>query len=125
MTTKKVDEKNREDTAEEYIYTEDENVPEAYFIFDPRGEFHGMITNSAISVKKGDQFEYMMGFAGDLGQVEMFDNTAVVKDVDEQKAKAIFQQKDYFVVEATETDFAELAREADKLETIKGDEDYD
>ena len=105
-----------------YVYKEGEDLPPVYLLFDPRGEYHGFIANSAISVKKGDQFEYMMQFAGDLGQVQQMKMTAVIKDVDEEQARQLFQSKDYLVVSATEEDFQELEREFDKLQTIKGGE---
>lgn len=105
-----------------YVYKEGEDLPKVNFLFDPRGEYHGFIANSAISVKKGDQFEYIMQFAGDLGQVQQMKMTGIIKDIDEEHAIELFKSKDYIVVEATDEDFQELEREFDKLQTIKGGE---
>ena len=109
-------------TPDDMLYKPGENIPEVYFVFDPRGEYQGFIANSAISVKKGDQFGYMMEFAGDLGEVEQMKHTAVVKGVDEDESRSAFKQHGYEVVRATEEDFDELYREMDKLKTIKGGE---
>ena len=111
------------DTAEEYLYSSDkDNIPEVYFFFDQRGEWHGYIGNSAIAVMKKDQFEYIMQFAGDLGEVQQMNHIAVIKGVNEEKAKQVFKAKEYVIVEATNDDFEELEREFDKLQTIKGGE---
>ena len=112
------------DTKEEMLYEPGDNIPEVWFVFDPRGEYHGFIANSAISVKKGDQFEYIMEFAGDLGEVQQMKYTAAIKGVDEDESLSEFKQHGYEVVRATEEDFEELNREMDKLKTIEsGDMD--
>ena len=97
-------------------------LPELYFVFDERGEFHADIANKAVVVKKGDQHDGIMEFASGLGDVQSLDNTSVIGGVDIDKAKGVFEDEGYHVVQADKSDFEEIQRELDKLLTIKGGE---
>lgn len=101
---------------------EKEEMPDLWFIFDERGEYHGDIANKAIMVKQGDQHDDILEFAGKLGKVSRFQYNSIVKDVDDEEAKSLFEEEGYIITQATSQDFEEIKRELDKLETIEGGE---
>ena len=99
-----------------------DKLPKLFFVFDLRGEYQADIANGAIMVKKGDQHDDIMGFASKLGQSESFKFNSIIKDVDLEEAKNLFEEEGYVVTQAEKEDFEELNRELDKLLTIKGGE---
>ena len=96
-----------------------EKLPHAWFIFDERGESWGDISNGAIMVKKGDQHDDIMEFAGKLGTVQSLQYNTMIKDIDEQMAVKTFRGEGYVVVPVDKRDWLELQTELDKLETIR------
>lgn len=97
-------------------------LPDLYLIFDERSEFHAHITHNAISVKKGEQHDSIMEFAGKLGTPQKLANTTLIGDTNLETTKSAFEEAGYTVVQATEQDFSELQRELDKILSIKGGE---
>ena len=97
-------------------------IPDLWFVFDERGEYHADIAHKAVMVKKGDQHDDIIEFISKLGEVQKFEYSSIVKDVDVDAAQKLFEEEGYIVTKAEEDDFKELARELDKLETIEGGE---
>lgn len=97
-------------------------IPELYFVFDERGEYHGDIANKAVMVKKGDQHDEIMQFAEALGSSKSLKFNTIIEGVDVKAAKAAFEDAGYVVVQADKKDFEEIQRELDKLMTIEGGE---
>lgn len=100
-------------------------LPELFFVFDERGEYHGDIANKAVMVKKGDQHDEIMKFAASLGSAKKLKLNTIIEGVDVGAAKAAFEDAGYVVIKADKTDFQEIQRELDKLLTIEGGESKD
>lgn len=103
----------------------EKKIPELYFVFDERGEYHAGITGKAIMVKKGDQHDDIMQFAASLGSPQKSKASTILGDTDVEAAKAAFEDAGYMVVQADKTDFQEIQRELDKLLTLVGGESKD
>lgn len=97
-------------------------LPDLWFVFDERGEYHADIANKAVMIKQGDQHDDIMEFISKLGEVQKFKFNSIVKEVDVEAARKLFEEEGYILTQAKEEDFEELARELDKLETIEGGE---
>ena len=101
--------------------------PDLWFFFDLRGEYHGHVTTGenekgVLMLKKGQYDDYLISLCNQVGDAKPMDYNFIVSDVDVDKTKDLFEDEGFTVTKATDTDFDEIKRELDKLETIKGGE---
>ena len=98
-------------------FVEGKELPDMWFVFDERGEYHADIAQDAIMVKHGEQHNDIIEFIGDMGTVVKMTNSTIVKNVNEEEAVKEFKAQGYIVTKANDEDFIELQRELDKLLT--------
>ena len=98
-----------------------------WFLFDLRGEYHGHVATAfndkgVLMLKKGDYNKYLLSLGNEVGDPEELQFNYIVKDVDVDATRKLFDDEGFTVQKASKQDFDELKRELDKLETIKGGE---
>ena len=98
-----------------------------WFLFDLRGEYHGHVAVGAndkgvLMLKKGDDDKFLLSLGNEVGDPEELQFNYMVKDVDVDATRKLFDDEGFTIQKATNQDFDELKRELDKLETIKGGE---
>jgi hypothetical protein len=98
-----------------------------WFLFDLRGEYHGHVATGfndkgVLMLKKGDYDKYLLSLGNEVGDPEELKFNYIVKDVDVDATRKLFDDEGFTVQKATTQDFDELKRELDKLETIQGGE---
>ena len=98
-----------------------------WFLFDLRGEYHGHVATAfngkgVLMLKKGDYDKYLLSLGNEVGDPEELSYSYIVKDVDVDATRKLFDDEGFTIQKATKNDFDELKRELDKLETIKGGE---
>ena len=100
---------------------------DVWFLFDLRGEYHGHVSTGAngegvLMLKKGDYDKYLLSLGNEVGTPEELRFNYMVKDIDKEATRNLFDEEGFTIQKATNQDFDELKRELDKLETIKGGE---
>ena len=73
-------------------------------------------------LKKGDYDKYLLSLGNEVGTPEELRFNYMVKDIDIEATRNLFDEEGFTIQKATNQDFDELKRELDKLETIKGGE---
>ena len=73
-------------------------------------------------LKKGDYDKYLLSLGSEVGDPEELRFNYIVKDIDIEATRNLFDEEGFTIQKATNQDFDELKRELDKLETIKGGE---
>lgn len=100
---------------------------DVWFLFDLRGEYHGHVGiavngKGVLMLKKGDYDKFLLSLGEQVGDPEELNHSYIVRDVDVDTTRQLFDDEGFTVQKATTQDFDELKRELDKLETIKGGE---
>ena len=95
--------------------------------YDLRGEYHGHVAiafndKGVLMLKKGDYDKYLLSLGNEVGTPEELRFNYMVKDIDIEATRNLFDEEGFTIQKATNQDFDELKRELDKLETIKGGE---
>ena len=98
-----------------------------WFLFDLRGEYHGHVATAfndkgVLMLKKGDYDKYLLSLGNEVGDPEELSYSYMVKDVDVDATRKLFDEEGFTIQKATKQDIDELKRELDKLETIQGGE---
>jgi len=115
--------KNKKDTDS----TTSNKKNDLWFLFDLRGEYHGHVATGfndkgVLMLKKGDYDKYLLSLGNEVGDPEELSFNYIVKDVDVDTTRKLFDDEGFTIQKATKNDFDELKRELDKLETIQGGE---
>jgi uncharacterized protein with NAD-binding domain and iron-sulfur cluster len=75
-----------------------------------------------LMLKKGDYDKFLLSLGEQVGDPDELNHSYIVRDVDVDTTRQLFDDEGFTVQKATTQDFDELKRELDKLETIKGGE---
>ena len=91
-----------------------------WFLFDLRGEYHGHVATAfndkgVLMLKKGDYDKYLLSLGNEVGDPEELSYSYIVKDVDVDATRKLFDDEGFTVQKATKQDFQELKLELDKL----------
>ena len=91
-----------------------------WFLFDLRGEYHGHVATAfygkgVLMLKKGDYDKYLLSLGNEVGDPEELRFNYIVKDVDVDATRKLFDDEGFTVQKATKQDFQELKLELDKL----------
>ena len=91
-----------------------------WFLFDLRGEYHGHVATAfnnkgVLMLKKGDYDKYLLSLGNEVGEPEELRFNYIVKDVDVDATRKLFDDEGFTVQKATKQDFQELKLELDKL----------
>ena len=91
-----------------------------WFLFDLRGEYHGHVATGfndkgVLMLKKGDYDKYLLSLGNEVGNPEELEFNYIVKDVDVDATRKLFDDEGFTVQKATKQDFQELKLELDKL----------
>ena len=93
---------------------------ELWFLFDLRGEYHGHVGianngKGVLMLKKGNYNNFLLSLGRQLGDPKALRFNYIVKNVDLDATRRLFDDEGFTVQKATTQDFAELEIEMDSL----------
>ena len=91
-----------------------------WFLFDLRGEYHGHVATASddkgvLMLKKGDYDKYLLSLGNEVGDPEELQFNYMVKDVDVDATRKLFDDEGFTIKKATNQDFDELKQELNNL----------
>ena len=98
-----------------------------WFLFDLRGEYHGHVATDfndkgVLMLKKGDYNKYLLSLGNEVGDPEELRFNYIVKDVDVDATRKLFDDEGFTVQKATQVDVEELKIELCRLAATTQDE---